>query len=121
MEGGVPGGRLVTRTGCETEVQPHTPPPPPIPVLSINGTELLLGSTPGGPVLVVVEKDIELPPRTAESGKDRLVKGKKRRKVLQLIPVEEYSPPKKAKLPRMGPWLTRQLKKKTGKKVYEKT
>lgn len=115
MEGGVPGGRLVTRTGCETEVQPHTPPPPPIPVLSINGTELLLGSTPGGPVLVVVEKDIELPPRTAESGKDRLVKGKKRRKVLQLNPRRRIQPPEEGEIASYGPLANKTIKKENGK------
>lgn len=53
-----------------------------------------MGSTPDGSVVVVDDEDIKLPPRTAVSGRCRLVTKREMRKgVFQLAPAK-YSPEK---------------------------
>lgn len=48
--------------------------------LVVNGIRARLGGPPEGPMTVVVEEDIKLPPRMVVSSKGRLVTGKEVKK-----------------------------------------
>lgn len=60
-------------------------------VLVVNDTRLPLGSPHDRYMTVVEEEDIKLPPRIVVSNRGGLVTRKRKKGVVQLVPVEEVA------------------------------